>query len=109
MPKSKRSRIRPCGGTACQPHPYCLVAVQHTAINRVLTPLAEKKRRRFVGLLAIQWGQRCITALTRITGLSGNTLRRGKHASAHPTSKRTDRIRQPDAGRPPLEKTNPTF
>ncbi len=109
MPKSKRARIQPCGCSVCQQHPYSLVVAQHQAINRVLATLDEKNRRRFVGLLAIQSGPRCISALARITGLSRNTIRRGKREIEHPTPKRTDRIRQPGGGRPAVEKKTRPF
>lgn len=41
---------------ACTNHPHSAIAKYHRAINRVLAPLEEQNRRRFVGLLALEWG-----------------------------------------------------
>jgi hypothetical protein len=71
--------------------------------------LDEKNRRRFVGLLAIQQGDRSIAPLARITGLSRNTIARGKREIEHPSRKRRRRIREPGAGRPLTEKNSPIF
>jgi hypothetical protein len=71
--------------------------------------LDEKNRRRFVGLLAIQQGDRSIAPLARITGLSQNTIARGKREIEHPSRKRRRRIREPGAGRPLTEKNSPIF
>ncbi len=106
MPKSKRRRMHRCGCATCQRHPYSSVAQQHKAINRVLTTVDEKNRRRFVGLLAIQWGRRSIARLSCITGLSRTTIRRGKREIEHPTPKRKGRIREPGGGRLPVEKNS---
>ena len=66
-----------CTCEICRPHPYSTVAEHHRAINRVLVTLDEKNRRRFVGLLALQWGWGGIQRLIEITGLSRNTIVRG--------------------------------
>jgi hypothetical protein len=93
----------------CYNHPYGSVAQQHRAINRVLATLDEKNRRRFVGLLAIQQGDRSIAPLARITGLSRNTIARGKREVEHPSRQRRRRIREPGAGRSLTEKNSPVF
>ena len=71
--------------------------------------LDEKNRRRFIGLLAIQQGDRSIALLSRITGLSRNTIYRGKREVEHPSRKRRRRIRTPGAGRPLTEKNSRVF
>ena len=106
MRKLNRRRMHRCGCADCQLHPYSHMTEQHRAINRVLASLDELNRRRFVGLLAIQWGRRSITPLALITGLSRNTIRRGKREIEHPTRPRQNRIRQPGAGRPSVEKNS---
>ena len=73
-----------CTCDMCQQHPYSAVAEHHRAINRVLATLDEKNRRRFVGLLASQWGRGGIQRLIEITGLSRNTIVRGRDGT--PTS-----------------------
>lgn len=109
MPKSKRRRMHHCGCATCCRHPYGSVAQQHTAINRVVATLDEKNRRRFAGLLAIQWGRRSIALLSRITGLSRTTIRRGKREIEHPVPESQGRIREPGGGRLRVEKNSPAF
>ena len=111
MPKSKHRQIHQCSCTTCQRHPYCTVADQHRAINRVLATLDEKNRRRFAGLLAIQAGRpkrtRSVSLLSRITGLSRTTVYRGQREIERPTfNRRSRRIRTPGGGRPLTEKNN---
>ncbi len=109
MPKSRQRRIHRCGCEMCHEHPYGSVAQQHRAINRVLATLDEKNRRRFVGLLAIQQGERSMAPLACITGLSRNTIARGKREVEHPSRQRRRRIREPGAGRPLTEKNTRAF
>jgi len=78
-------------------------------MNRVLASLDEKNRRRFAGLLALQGGRRSISLLSRITGLSRHTIRRGKREIEHPSAQETHRIRRSGGGRRPVEKNNPVF
>lgn len=107
MAKSKQRPLHRCSCETCQRHPFSQVAQQHRALNRVLAHCDEKTRRRVVGLLAQQWGSQCISLLRRITGLSRNTIQRGKHEIEHPVSQPSHRIRKPGAGRRLVEKNNP--
>ncbi len=109
MSKSKHRLIYHCGCETCQPHPYSQVAQQHKALNLLLAHCDEKTRRRVVGLLAQQWGSHCMSLLRRITGLSRNTIQRGRLEIEHPVSEPRRRIRQPGAGRVLVEKNNPAF
>lgn len=107
--KSRREPFRhQCACTDCRQHPRGGIANEHRAINRVLATLNEKSRRRFVGLLALQWGRGGMARLHTITGLSGPTIRRGRnevqrveHRAAH------GRVRAAGAGRPAVEKNSP--
>ena len=69
--------------------------------------LHEKGRRRLVGLLALQWGRGGPTQLSRITGLSRPTIRRGRNEvqKAERAAERV-RIRRVGAGRPLAEKNS---
>jgi hypothetical protein len=98
-----------CTCTICQRHPYSQVAQQHRAINRVLASLNEKNRRRFVGLLAIQEGRGGILRLSRITGLSRNTIYRGRQEVEHSRQGVRSGIRRPGGGRPTVEKNSLAF
>jgi hypothetical protein len=104
MAKAKARPIHRCRCETCQCHPYSQVAQEHQALNRLLAACDEKTRRRIVGLLAQQWGAHCISLLRRITGLSRNTIQRGKHEIEHPLSEPPGRIRKPGAGRLRVEK-----
>jgi hypothetical protein len=101
------SRIKQrCTCTICCEHPYSRTATEHRAINRVLSTLNEKSRRRFVGLLALQWGRGSVKRLSEITGLSRPTIRRGRAEvqKVEPAGS-SDRVRRPGAGRLRVEKS----
>jgi hypothetical protein len=95
-----------CTCTTCQLHPYSNVAKQHQAINRVMATLNERNRRRLVGLLVIQEGRGSLLRLSRITGLSRNTIRRGRQEVQHPTRSVSSGLRRPGGGRRRIEKNS---
>jgi hypothetical protein len=96
-----------CTCELCRQHPYSAAAEQHRAINRVLATLDEKNRRRFVGVLALQWGRGGVQRLIAITGLSRNTIVRGREELQHPRrAPSSDRVRQAGAGRKRVEKNS---
>ena len=97
-----------CTCLTCQAHPQSAVAKEHRAISRVLMTLNEKSRRRFAGLLALQWGRGGVERLNRITGLSHPTIRRGRD-EVQRVERRTERgrIRRAGAGQPTVEKSIP--
>jgi hypothetical protein len=105
--KKKRSD-RKCICAVCWGHPRSKVAKEHRAINRVLTTLNEKSRRRFVDLLALQWGRSGIECLSQITGLSRPTIRRGRdEVQRVERGALASRVRRAGAGRPGVEKNTP--
>jgi hypothetical protein len=111
MAKKRKShkcrKIYQCRCFRCREHPYGGATKQHRAINRVLLTLNEKHRRRFVGLLALQRGRGGVQDLALITGLSRNTIRRGREEV-----RRADHlagVRQAGAGRKAVEKNSPAF
>ncbi len=107
MTTQSRPSVHVCTCELCQRHPYSTVAEHHRAINRVLVTLDEKNRRRFVGLLALQWGRSGIPRLIAITGLSRNTIVRGREELQHPRrAPNTTRVRQTGAGRKRVEKNS---
>ena len=57
MNQSPKTKIHHCTCQTCKQHPYSALAREHKAINRVVSGLDEKSRRRFAGLLALQWGR----------------------------------------------------
>jgi hypothetical protein len=108
MGKQRQERAsHECTCMACREHPRGEVAKEHQAINRVLATLDEKSRRRFVGLLALQWGRGSIALLNQVTGLSRPTIRRGREeVSRVEKSALQGRLRQAGAGRPAVEKNS---
>lgn len=103
--KTKRADHK-CTCITCREHPWSAVAKEHRAINRVLTALNEKSRRRFAGLLALQWGRGGVERLSELTGLSRPTIRRGRD-EVQRVERRTERnrIRRVGAGQPAVEKS----
>lgn len=98
-----------CTCEACQAHPYSVAAKEHRAINRVVRMLDERNRRRFVGLLARQWGQGGVQHLIEITGISRNTIIRGRDEVEHPRKAPGRGIRRCGGGRQPVEKNSRAF
>jgi hypothetical protein len=98
-----------CICAACQAHLYSAAAEEHRAINRVMHGLDERNRRRLVGLLARQWGRGGVQHLIEITGLSRNTIIRGRNEVEHPRQAPGRSIRRPGGGRKPVEKNSPAF
>jgi len=105
MELKKKQTDHQCTCAICRKHPRSRIAQEHRAINRVLTTLNEKSRRRFTGLLALQWGRGGVEHLSQITGLSRPTIRRGR-AEVQRVERRTEsaRVRRAGAGRLAVEK-----
>ena len=78
MISKKQRSIHQCQCATCQQRPRSATAKKHRAINRVLVGLDEKHRRRFVGLLVLQWPRGGVERLCEIIGLSRSTIRRGR-------------------------------
>jgi len=104
MPSKSKKTLHNCTCKICKRHPYSKIANEHKAINRVLLGLDEKNKRRFAGVLANQQGS--ILQLSRITGLSRNTIYRGQNEVEHARRNRILSIRRSGAGRLPIEKNN---
>ena len=108
MSKHQEQPCHQCSCAACREQPRSEVTKEHRAINRVVATLDEKSRRRFVGLLALQWGRGSIALLSLVTGLSRPTIRRGREEVSRveaPALK--GRVRQAGAGRRAVEKNSP--
>ena len=108
MKRETKRADHQCACVTCQAHPHSAVAREHRAINRVLLALNEKSRRRFAGLLALQWGRGGVERLSQITGLSHPTIRRGRD-EVQRAERRSERgrIRRAGAGQPVVEKNIP--
>lgn len=106
MKHSSKSNVHRCVCQTCLQHPYSAMAKEHQAINRVVSALDEKNRRRFTGLLAFQWGRGGIARLIEITGISRNTICRGRAEVQRADRTTAGHVRRAGAGRPAIEKNN---
>ena len=76
-------------------------------MNRLVAGLDEKQRRRVVGLLAMQWGHGGIERLMKITGMSRNTICRGRAEIQVPDGVPQGRVRRVGGGRKEVKKNSP--
>jgi hypothetical protein len=103
--KNKR-KVHYCTCESCRLHPYSQEAKRHQAINRVLSELNERNKRRFAGVLATEQGRGGISHLAEITGLSRTTIARGCREIERSNRNLPSKIRQSGAGRPLVEKNS---
>ncbi|MCI0695013.1 hypothetical protein L0337_23765 [candidate division KSB1 bacterium] len=104
MKRKQNGKGHQCACETCQQHPYSAIANEHRAINRLAATLDEKHRRRFVGLLALQWGRGSIQLLNTITGIDRATIRRGRAEVRRADRQTSGRVRRTGGGRHPIEK-----
>lgn len=99
--------IHQCGCDNCQKaedHPDKHV---HQQMNLLVSRLDEQQRRWYVGLEAQRLGHGGIKLMSKISGLSVPTIRRGQQEMAQDLAERpTERIRQAGGGRKAVEKNN---
>jgi hypothetical protein len=93
---------RHCQCSACLEQPDGDAARRHRDINRLVASLDERARRLFVGFLARQHGRGGVSLLSRVTGLSRNTIKSGLAQLAQPPG--DARIRKKGGGRPSVSK-----
>jgi len=91
--------------------PACLRAVEHPAkslhgrMNLLVSRLDEQQRRWYVAVESARVGYGGDRALSRITGMNVETIRRGRRELDDSLRGRpSDRVRLPGGGRPPAEK-----
>jgi hypothetical protein len=103
MAAKQRLTLYKCGCETClsgMDHPEYEL---HRHTNLLLSQLDERQRRRFVAVLAEQFGLKRggVYQLAKITGISEKTIRKGLHElSAGLEGETMGRIRRPGAGRP---------
>lgn len=77
----------------------------HRRMNLFLSRLDEQQRRWYVGMEAEEIGHGGTELLANITGISSDTIRKGRQELADDLANRpTDRVRLPGGGRKPVEK-----
>ena len=94
--------------------PDCLGSVPHPdqglhrQMNLLLSRLDEQQRRWYAAVESAKLGHGGDRAVSRITGLHVDTIRRGREELAASLDDRpVDRVRLPGGGRPTLEKKSP--
>ena len=82
----------------------------HQQMNLFLSRLDEQQRRWYVALEAKKLGHGGATLMSQITGMSMDTIRRGRDELDNGLADRpVERIRLPGGGRPRVEKNSPTW
>ncbi len=80
----------------------------HHQVNLLLSRLDEQQQRWCVALEAKKLGYGSMTLMCQITGMSVDTIRRGRDELDNELRERpVDRVRLPGGGRPLVEKNNP--
>ena len=79
----------------------------HHQMNLLLSRLDEQQRRWYVALEAKKLGRGGMTLMSQITGMSLDTIRRGRDELERELVDRpVDRVRLPGGGRPRVEKNS---
>jgi hypothetical protein len=79
----------------------------HHQMNLLLSRLDEQQRRWYAALEAKKLGRGGMTLMSQITGMSVDTIRRGRDELDEQLAGRpVDRVRLPGGGRPPVEKNS---
>ena len=105
MPEQEVHQCRCPGCLGSDPHP---VRGLHRQMNLLLSRLDEQQRRWYAAVESVQLGHGGDRAVSLITGLHVDTIRRGREELAASLEDRpADRVRLPGGGRPALEKKSP--
>lgn len=97
--------IHECRCADCQSPEWHINKELHRQINLFLSRLNEQQRRWYVALESAQIGHGGDRQMSLITGLSVDTIRRGREELADSlTDCPEGRVRRPGAGRPRVEK-----
>lgn len=100
--------VHQCACDICQQtetHPEQAV---HQQMNLLLSRLDEQQRRWYAAIEAKTRGHGGVKFMAKVTGLSVETIRRGRYElEAELADRPRDRVRQPGGGRHPVEKKRP--
>ena len=99
------TEIVPCHCPRCQQEGDHPDRALHAQMNLLMSRLDEAQRRWYVALESQRIGHGGDRLLAQITGLDEATIRRGRaEVQAELADCPPNRVRQPGAGRPPVEK-----
>jgi hypothetical protein len=97
--------IHQCECPVCQQSEFHPDQVQHQQMNLFISRLDEQQRRWYAALEAQKAGYGGTTLVAKITGLSVETIRRGRYELASDLGTRpVDRVRKVGGGRKTVEK-----
>ena len=97
--------VAECQCPHCQQQDAHPERVLHRRMNVFLSRLDEAQRRWYVALESQRIGHGGDRLLAQITGMNETTIRRGREElEAELADCPPERVRQPGAGRPPVEK-----
>ena len=97
--------IHQCECPVCQQSESHPDQVQHQQMNLFMSRLDEQQRRWYAALEAQKAGQGGTTLVSRISGLSVETIRRGRYElESNLADRPVDRVRQVGGGRKTVEK-----
>ncbi len=103
-----QQEIHHCQCPDCLGQEFHTDQVIHGQMNLLLSRLDEQQRRWYAAVESAKLGHGGDRAVSRITGLHVDTIRRGREELAASLKDRpADRVRLPGGGRPPLEKKSP--
>lgn len=102
MTREQPTRLFICQCTPCRKQPRQATAELHANIIEMVALRNEKHRRQFAALMALQFGQAGSKQIAEITGISRNTITRGKRELSEADF--NERVRAPGAGRRLTEK-----
>jgi len=99
------SEVYVCQCPECQQGANHPEQQQHRQMNLLMSRLDEQQRRWYAALEANRMGPSGDRRVSQITGLDEKTIRRGRQELAQSLADRpSDRVRNPGAGRPLVEK-----
>ena len=102
------STVHQCECANCQQTEYHPDQELHRQMNLLLSRLDEQQRRWYAAIEAGKVGHGGATLMAKVTGLSVETIRRGRHElEAGLSGRPADRTRKAGGGRKRVEKKGP--
>src|SRR3954449_7076297 len=103
-----QQEVHQCHCSVCLTSDSHPVRGLHRQMNLLLSRLDEQQRRWYAAVESAKLGHGGARAVSLITGLHVDTIRRGREELAASLQDRpADRVRLPGGGRPALEKKSP--
>lgn len=96
--------VRRCECDVCRDQSDGPEVREHEQINRLMTTLDEKNARRVAGVLATRAGYGGVSLISRVTGMSRQTIDRGIRELEGEDPVPIDRVRAKGGGKLNLEK-----